>query len=186
MIKVISRGALVLILVSLLTACAPAGGKMQAASASVTNEITTQKREDTMMAPDFELQDLAGNTVKLSDFSGQKIYIKYWASWCPICLGGLEDLNTLSGEDTDFKILTIVSPGQKGEKNTEDFKAWFAGVENTANITVLLDESGTYTAAAGVRGYPTSEWIDEDQNIIGIAPGHQDNDKIETGFSDMR
>lgn len=185
MIKRISGVVLTLMLVSLLTACVPIDTVSQTGSPTSATEVTDEKKGDTIMASDFEMLDLAGNTVKLSDFSGENVYIKYWASWCPICLGGLEDINTLSGEDTDFKILTIVSPGHKGEKNAEDFKTWFAGVENTANITVLLDEKGTYTALAGVRGYPTSEWIDKDQNILSITPGHQDNDMIKAGFSQM-
>lgn len=157
----------------------------ETASPSDASEAVAEKKEDMMTAADFELLDLAGNTVKLSDFSGENVYIKYWASWCPICLGGLEDINTLSGEDNDIQVLTIVTPDHKGEKSAEDFKTWFAGVENTANIIVLFDEKGTYTSAAGVRGYPTSEWIDKGQNIIRIAPGHQDNEMIKAGFSDM-
>lgn len=199
--KFISVGALTFAMALLLVACTPSGGGMTPSTAPMptapmptspvptapmpTTGITMDKKENTMMAPDFQLQDLAGNTVKLSDFSGENVYIKYWASWCPICLSGLEEINTLSGEDIDFKVLTIVSPDHKGEKGTEDFKAWFSGVENTQNITVLLDEGGTYTTGAGVRGYPTSEWIGADGSILSVAPGHMDNDKIKAGFLEM-
>ena len=33
------------------------------------------------VAPDFELPDRDGNTVKLSDFRGKKVMIITWASW---------------------------------------------------------------------------------------------------------
>ena len=99
----------------------------------VDRNMDTKKMNKGNPAPDFEMMDLNGNTVKLSDFAGEKVYIKYWASWCPICLGGLEDINTLSAENNGFKVLTIVAPGSKGEKNDEDFKTWFAGVEHTEN-----------------------------------------------------
>ena len=33
------------------------------------------------VAPDFSLQDLDGNTVKLSDFKGKKVMLLTWASW---------------------------------------------------------------------------------------------------------
>lgn len=137
-------------------------------------------------APDFEMTDLKGNTIKLSDFKGQKVYIKYWASWCPICLGGLEDINTLSAEDNGFKVLTVVAPGQKGEKNMEDFKTWFSGVDNTKNITVLFDTDGAYGAKAGVRGYPTSEYIGSDGVLVKLVPGHADNDTIKATFESIK
>jgi hypothetical protein len=34
-----------------------------------------------LIAPDFELPDLAGNQHKLSDYRGNKILISSWASW---------------------------------------------------------------------------------------------------------
>lgn len=33
------------------------------------------------IAPDFELNDRAGNVVRLSDFRGKKVLLKTWASW---------------------------------------------------------------------------------------------------------
>ncbi|MBS6956144.1 MAG: redoxin family protein [Enterocloster asparagiformis] len=138
------------------------------------------------LAPDFEMMDLNGNTVRLSGLRGEKVYLKYWASWCPICLGGLEDINTLSGEDNGFRILTIVAPGQKGEKGMEDFKTWFSGVENTENITVLFDTDGAYGAQAGVRGYPTSEYIGSDGVLVKLVPGHADNDTIKFTFETIK
>lgn len=147
---------------------------------------TTEKRNQGKEAPDFEMMDLHGNKVKLSDFKGQKVYIKYWASWCPICLGGLEDINTLSAEKDGFKVLTIVAPGQKGEKNVADFKTWFSGVDNTKNITVLFDTDGAYGTQAGVRGYPTSEYIGSDGVLVKLAPGHADNDTIKATFKTIK
>lgn len=170
--KYFANVLLALILVSVMTAC------------TTTENLAQGKTEG--IAPDFEMKDLEGNTVKLSDFEGENIYIKYWASWCPICLGGLEDVNILSGEELNFKVFTIVGADYKGEKSAEDFKEWFAGVENTENITVLLDEKGAYTAATGVGGYPTSEWIDKKGKVIKISPGHIENDVIKNVFVDIK
>lgn len=137
-------------------------------------------------APDFEMMDLDGNLVKLSDFKGKKVYLKFWASWCPICLGGLEDINTLSAEENGFRVLTIVAPGQKGEKIADDFKKWFSGVENAENITVLFDTDGNYGTQTGVRGYPTSEYIGSDGVMVKLVPGHADNDTIKTTFESIK
>lgn len=126
---------------------------------------------------DFLLMDLNGQKVKLSDYHGQKVYLKFWASWCPICLGGLEDIQSLSHEQNDFVVLTIVAPNVNGEKSSEDFKAWFAGVE-TNDLAVLLDEDGKYTASLNIRGYPTSVFIDTKGEVAKVQPGHIDNENI--------
>jgi cytochrome c biogenesis protein CcmG, thiol:disulfide interchange protein DsbE len=36
-------------------------------------------------APDFERPDLAGHTVRFSDYRGQVVLLTFWASWCVPC-----------------------------------------------------------------------------------------------------
>lgn len=127
-------------------------------------------------ATDFTLKDIDGNSYTLSDFSGEKVYIKFWASWCPICLTGLDEVDTLAKE-ADFKVLTIVSPGSNGEQNTENFIEWFNGLE-TENMIVLLDEDGAIANQYGVRAYPTSSYIGSDGILIKTLPGHASNESI--------
>lgn len=136
------------------------------------------------MATNFELMDLKGNRVNLADFKGKKVYVKYWASWCSICLAGLDDTNTLAKEAKDFQVITIVSPGFRGEKNTEDFKNWFSGLNKS--MTVLLDEGGTISSKYGVRGYPTSVVIGSDGVLVKTLLGHKSNDEIKTIFKDVK
>lgn len=141
-------------------------------------------KNEGVLAPTFSLMDLNGNTVALSDFAGEKVYVKFWASWCSICVGGLPELDQLAAEMNGFKVITIVSPGYKGEKNTEDFKAWFE-VKDTENIVVLLDEGGEISSAYGVRGYPTSAYIGSDGVLTKILPGHATNDMIKESFNSI-
>ncbi|MGR3766311.1 TlpA family protein disulfide reductase [Rossellomorea sp. NS-SX7] len=132
-------------------------------------------------APMFSLKDLNGDEVKLSDFKGEKVYVKYWASWCSICLGGLEELNTLAGEDHDFRIITIVTPDYKGEKSAKDFKEWFNS-QPYDNLTVLLDDDGKWAREFGLMGYPSSYFIGSDGILVNSSPGHVDNETITSKF----
>lgn len=136
------------------------------------------------MAPDFKLLDVMGNTVSLADYEGQKVYVKFWASWCSICVSGLPELDMLAGEMNDFKVVTIVSPNFKGEQSEQNFKDWFAK-KDTENITVLLDVDGVVASAYEVRGFPTSVYIGSDGVLVKQMPGHTTNEMIKESFESI-
>ena len=113
---------------------------------------------------------------------GKPTYVKFWASWCPICLSGLEDINSLSKEMKDFEVVTVVSPGLVGEKKTEDFKKWYKSL-GYKNIKVLLDEKGELTKILNVRVYPTSVVVNKDGKAEKVLPGHLEKAEIKKLFS---
>ena len=160
-------------------------GACSANSKSASTTSAAAKKEGTD-APTFELVDVKGDTYNLADYKGKKVYVKFWASWCSICLAGLEELNTLAGEEQDFVVLSIVSPDFNNEKNSDAFIKWFNGVENTSNIKVLLDEGGTIAKQYNVRGYPTPSYISSDGQLIHTLPGHVSNPEIIEKFKSIQ
>lgn len=129
------------------------------------------------VAPDFELVDIDGNVYTLADFQGEKVYLKYWASWCSICLAGLSEVDELFLQDNDFQAFTVVTPGANGEQSKEDFIEWFNGL-GYENVKVLFDMNGKLGKEIGVRAFPTSVFIGSDGVLIQALPGHKSNEEI--------
>ncbi len=143
-------------------------------ASNVTTTLLTNKGE---MAPDFEFVDSSGNVYTNETFSGEKVYLKYWASWCSICLAGLDEINTLFAEAEGFTVYTVVTPYNRGELSQEDFEVWFSGLEQK-NIKVLFDMKGQAAEKFGVRAFPTQIFIGSDGVLISSLPGHQSNKDI--------
>lgn len=168
----------ILVLTLVMAGCAKA---TEDETVSEMSSVEPEMMNEGEMAPDFSLQDVKGNTVRLADFKGEKVYVKYWASWCSICLAGMEEVDTLSTNE-DFTVITIVTPGFSGEKSSEDFIKWLPSLE-TNNLVVLLDEEGAYAKEFGVRAFPTSAYIGSDGVLVHVLPGQVSNKIISEKMS---
>lgn len=127
---------------------------------------------------DYTFKTLDGKDVSLADYKGKKIYLKFWASWCPICLAGLADINQLADTPPkDAVVLTVVAPGVNREKSLEDFKEWFSGLEYKT-LPVLVDNNGQFLKKLGIVGYPSSVFIDANGKVVRVQPGHVTNEDI--------
>lgn len=47
-------------------------------------------------AADFQLTAMDGKRLRLSDFRGQWVLVKFWAPWCPLCFTDVDALNDLN------------------------------------------------------------------------------------------
>ena len=141
-------------------------------------QVSSQTAKKGEEVPNFELTGVDGKTYRQSDYKGKKVYLKFWASWCSICLASLPDTDELAKEaGDDFVILTVVSPGQKGEQAEGDFQKWYQGLDYK-NLPVLLDSSGKLLASYGVRSYPTQAFIDKEGKLVKTQPGFMDKETI--------
>lgn len=101
----------------------------------------------------------------------RKTYVKFWASWCPLCLSELEELNELAASKPDFNVITIMSPGYLGEKPLAATQEWLRKLPQIKNLTVLLNPQGTIAKSLGVRVYPTSMFLNETGEIERMQRG---------------
>lgn len=49
-------------------------------------------------APAFELKDIKGRTLRLSDYKGKVVLLNFWATWCVPCRAEMPDLVKLQNE----------------------------------------------------------------------------------------
>ncbi len=157
---------------------------LEAAKADTTAPAQVQVVEDT--GENFTLQDLSGNTVSLSDYRGKPVYIKFWATWCPMCLAGMEDFSTLAQEYNqagDLQVLSVVAPGVNGEMDEKSFLDWATGQQ--LDFPILFDIGGEVNGQFGISAYPTSVFIDENGEVIETRVGDIPKEELENKLESM-
>lgn len=127
----------------------------------------SQTSKDKIMAPEFTLKDLDGNSATLSDYKGKIVVLNFWAVWCKYCIQEMPDLNELGKQlekDGDAVILAIDS--EEAENKVRDYV-------NSANINlkVLLDTDGKVTSLYGIQGFPTTFILNPDGTLYTYISG---------------
>lgn len=111
-------------------------------------------------APDFSLQDINGNIVKLSDFTGKTVVLNFWATWCAPCRKEIPDFIEMQNEygkqgvqfigiAIDQEGVQVIKPyAEKVKMNypvlvgNDAVFAKFGG-NNAIPVTLLIDKKGT-------------------------------------------
>lgn len=185
--KVMFAGLSLLSLVVLIACGEEETKKTQAPQQSPKQQqqTTVQQIAVGKEAPDFTLQSMDGKEVKLSDYKGKKVYLKFWASWCGPCKKSMPELMELAAKpDRDFEILSVIAPGIQGEKTVEQFPQWFQD-QGYKDIPVLYDTKATTFQAYQIRSIPTEYLIDSQGKIGKIQFGAISNADAEAAFKEM-
>ncbi len=130
-------------------------------------------------AYDYEMTDIeTGEIVKLSDFRGQKVFLNFWASWCPPCRVEAPHLQDFSENQDDVAVLGV------NVKVSES---------NVDNVQEFIDEFGlTFQNFFGpeemfgpflVESLPTSFFIDSNGVIQERVTGPVTEDVLNGVFS---
>ena len=126
------------------------------------------KPEVGYQAPDFALQTLDGQVLKLSELRGRPVIISYWATWCVPCKQELPILQKLSQEypASSLQILTINAIEQDIVENVQGLVAQMG-----LTMPVLLDQQNQFQSAYKQLFFPTSYYIDQNGVIRFIKLG---------------
>ncbi len=116
-------------------------------------------------APDFVLQNVQGETVKLSDFKGKVLLLNFWATWCAACKEEMASMQNLYSTVDGVEVLAISIDRWNEERVQEYVK------KNNLTFPVLLDQDQEVRKQYFVMGLPTSYLIDGEGKIRGYASG---------------
>ena len=169
-----------------LTACSDQMGMDAKSGSNQAKQNTVSQIAVGQEAPDFTLKSMNGKTVKLSDYKGKKVYLKFWASWCGSCKKSMPELIELAGKkDRDFEILSVIAPGIQGEKSETDFPKWYEQ-QGYKDVPVLYDSQASTFQAYQIRSIPTEILIDSQGKIGKIQFGAISNEDAEAAFKEMK
>lgn len=131
-------------------------------------------------AYDFYLEDMDGNFVSLSDFRGKKVFLNFWASWCPPCRVEMPHLQEFAEENEDVVVLGVnVTSSESSLDNVkgfvDEFGLTFPNLYGTDDITYLYY----------VEFLPTSYFIDSNGVVNESVIGPVTKDILEARFALM-
>ncbi len=140
---------------------------------SPTKPIGINPNASKTKALDFKLKDLDGKELSLSDLKGKKVFLNFWATWCPPCKAEMPEIEKLYQEtkDSDLVIVAI----DIGEP-LDTVKSFIDS--NNYNFKVLSDPDQIVAAQYNIASIPTSYFIDADGNIISKHSGAMNIDQM--------
>jgi peroxiredoxin len=128
-----------------------------------------------MAAPGWQLQDLEGKSVKLSDFKGKVVVLNFWATWCGPCREEIPDLVSLQKQYTTQGLVVLgISMDAGGATRVAGFAK-----KMEINYPIVMGDAKVSAAYGGIRVLPTTFIIDRKGNVVDGLEGATDRAGLE-------
>ena len=118
------------------------------------------------LAPDFELSNLDGQVVSLSDFRGKPVFLNFWATWCGPCRFEMPFIQKMYEGLSSEGLVVLAVNLQENPATVKEFVQTFG-----FTFPVLLATSREVPLAYNIRGIPSTFFIDKNGIIQDIKIG---------------
>jgi cytochrome c biogenesis protein CcmG/thiol:disulfide interchange protein DsbE len=139
-------------------------------------DVTSRKK-----APDFELKDVNGKVVRLSDYKGKVVLLDFWATWCGPCALEIPWFTEFQRKykDRGFTVLGI-SMDDGGWKDVKPFVA-----EKKINYQIVMGDDLTSDLYGNVEALPTTLVIDREGRIASVHVGLTDRKEFDDAIQQL-
>lgn len=141
---------LILLVVLLLAACAPA---------STASEPPVSAADEPFYAPDFTLNTINGGELTLSDMRGRWVILNFWATWCVPCVEEMPTLQAIASERRDLALFGINM--RETEEEVRDFLQM-----HRLNFPILINPDDDTLGNYQVIGLPQTVVIAPDGQLV--------------------
>ncbi|MFZ4622088.1 MAG: TlpA family protein disulfide reductase [Bacteroidota bacterium] len=132
--------------------------------------------------PNFTWTGADGKVVSFAEVSkGRPVLVNFWATWCGPCVHEIPDLVALNEEYT-AKGALIIGISADRDDDALTLVADFAKEKNM-KYPIIIDNGDLEEAFGGLRGYPTTFYIDKNGKIVKKLIGLQSKAKFAEEFN---
>ena len=152
------------ILTTILIMALTSGLLVGGCSSSAGPDGQSQAPQVGKLAPGFQLPDLDGKTVSLSELRGGPVMLNFWATWCEPCRSEMPYIQEIYDDRAwlDKGLVILAIDIGESQATAEDFMR-----SRNLSFPVLLDTNQEVALNYNIRVIPTTFLVDK-EGIIRV------------------